>query len=912
MTRRKAIAWIGKNCSFAYSILLASLLVAVGGSPLYSPVRGTSAILQPPPSNRSSGGVDIWYLHPQNYRYAGLNVENPHDRLQIIVGVQLTYNLSSGSDYRAKMVIRRGELDENSVSGVEAYIDGFRTGCDVTQNFLFSDEKFLCVNSDFNLQFRPMRAERLTFQFAADGKGSSFYRDPATGEWSQHGDSPSSPDIRDRTWKMGALVEPVSPLVEGSSISGSMMVPDAVDAFHVDLLAGKSYIFSLEGSTEQNFELQVHRDRGPGGTVGVLDEDTLLASAAETEAYNKIVVTTDYTGRYYILVKPRTGSGVYELGFQENRPPIAVAGDDMTAKLELGGTVSVEFKDMLSYDPDDDLDGNCIIDTGETDNLIYGWDFDSSVDSDLDGDPGNDQNAVGKSVRYSFSEGGWYAVTLTVEDSYGAVDSATRELFVNYVPVVDFSVSASGNGNAYVGERLLFDAEGTYDPDDDIDKNGVIDGAEIDRLTYEWDFFDGTDNDRDGNGTNDTDASSRAWLIKFEEEGIYRVTLNVRDGVESGISAYNFTRKNIWIYDQYDPSGLFHTGYTVDGMLSYEDAAVDPRTGQKTEDDVAIRTRRPEWDDVLVVGSKPDVNIFECYARCENESMILGIESQGPMDIHGDRSYHLYIVGGSYGEPVLNPSNLDHLAIDGIYSFTVEKGTLTAVSNVGETYKKGGPDSTSLSPGGGVAMEGVSFTLEDEERRLEIRVPLRELTGLRAMVENDKYFMIDVFAVAEMNSSTIIRGERIFIYARDSAGRDPSDYPGDWWGVSVEPDIEQQEKKNGPTIPSPAWIISLSVILPLIILIAFIAMRRKRKSEKVPGEYIIARHDVNITGFTVGNEKFSADRATWPTNALQYGGPHRTNGRHPSWRSTKVICGHGGDNERPVSTMRKDGTYLRS
>ncbi len=826
---------IGKRSPVLITILLFILVIAPGQY-----VQAVPAKADPPQSSGSAGGVDLWYLHSQNFRKAALVMDNPYNNPLIAVGIQMTYNASEGTDYKARVIIQRGTLEGNNEARMEAEIEGFRTGNGITQNFLFNQDECVILDGDYNLQLKPLGADHLTLQYTEDVVGHSYFWDPTTDEWVQNGDSPGVPNMEEREWMMGALVEPVSPLVVGITRSESMTAPDALDAFYADMVMGRTYVLGLEHSDSRNFQIYLYGDRGAGGVGGLLDESTLLASSSDDDAQKHIAFTSEYSGRYYVVVRPKTGSGAYELSLRENRPPVAEAGDDVCANLEMGGSVSVSFRDGLSFDPDDDKNDNGMIEPPESNNLFYYWDFDSTVDSNGDGDPLNDRDAVGRQVEKRYTEGGKRTVILTVEDPYGSCDSDTLDLFINYVPVVKMNIEFSEDGNAYTDRRLLFSAEGSYDPDDDCNHNGIIDGDEIDNLTYYWDFFDGKDRDYDGNSTNDTDATNPMWLMRYDDPGQYVITLNVVDDPESGTHAVNSTRRQIEIIEYFDPTELFPAECTEDGLLRHVDENQVPGMNEAMVDDVVIRTRQAGREEVIEVGNETSQNLRECYARGEGGRLIIGIEAMGEIEMSDECAYHLHIVDHKYTEPEFSPSAMDNIRIDSIYSFTIRNTKISMSSYLDE-----------------IDMNEVHFTMMKNGAVLEVSIPFTQLTGLRELANEDDEFLLDIFAVVEKNVTTIIKGERAEIYCRDSVGRNI-------WVLTTENDDTKKTENRNKTVGLHLELIFFSVltgaasIAILTVIVLKVSRKRNRKEYR---EYIIAKPVNSSRGFTVGSDPSSGNGA---------------------------------------------------
>ena len=155
---------------------------------------------------------------------------------------------------------------------------------------------------------------------------------------------------------------------------------------------------------------------------------------------------------------------------------------------------TVNFDASGSYDPDGYL-------------TSYRWDFNGDGRTD----------ARGRYVNFRFSSSGIYNVTLRVMDNDGTSSSVTQTISVtpgNQAPVARFSYSPEVPRN---GERVSFNASGSYDPD------GFI-------RSYRWDF------DGDGN----TDAGGQTADFVFPSTGRYRVVLTVEDsyGLTSSTARY--------------------------------------------------------------------------------------------------------------------------------------------------------------------------------------------------------------------------------------------------------------------------------------------------------------------------------------------------------------------------------------
>ncbi len=173
------------------------------------------------------------------------------------------------------------------------------------------------------------------------------------------------------------------------------------------------------------------------------------------------------TATITIIVQPGTG----------NQYPTASINATPTSG---NSPLTVNFDGNNSSDPDGD-------------NLSYAWDF------------GDGNTANGVSTTHTYTIGGTYTATLTVDDGNGGTSQATVNIEVNAVndiPIACFSATPTSGTVPLV---VSFDASCSSDP------NG-------DNLTYTWDFGDGNT----GTGINPNHT--------FNDEGTYTVTLTVDDG----------------------------------------------------------------------------------------------------------------------------------------------------------------------------------------------------------------------------------------------------------------------------------------------------------------------------------------------------------------------------------------------
>ncbi len=164
-----------------------------------------------------------------------------------------------------------------------------------------------------------------------------------------------------------------------------------------------------------------------------------------------------------------------------NRAPFADAGQDQKICL----SKKANFDAAGSYDKDGDT-------------LNYAWDF------------GDGETAKGKEVSHTYAKGGLYKVKLSVDDNSGMQCSKTSQIIqveVNSAPEADLAAKDS----SCVDKDIVFNATKSSDPDKD-------------KLTFTWDFGDGTT------------GSGSELKHSYTKGGLYKVTLFVDDGKNSNCS----------------------------------------------------------------------------------------------------------------------------------------------------------------------------------------------------------------------------------------------------------------------------------------------------------------------------------------------------------------------------------------
>ena len=234
----------------------------------------------------------------------------------------------------------------------------------------------------------------------------------------------------------------------------------------------------------------------------------------ETNATSPIV-THSYLedGEYFVKLSVYDDSSLSgsQTTTQEvkNRPPIAVLDQSTPSEIDVDQRISLDATE--SYDPDGSI-------------VSYTWGF---------GDGTADK---GSTVSHTYSDSGFFTLTLTVIDN----DGATGEL-VFLFNVIDDSVPASIepfamfslNGSSITKDNFVhFDGSDSYDSDGEV-------------VEYFWDFGDGQN------------ATGAIVDHQYVSEGTFTVTLTVTDN--DGLMSDSLEQINVILStdSNQDPIALF-------------------------------------------------------------------------------------------------------------------------------------------------------------------------------------------------------------------------------------------------------------------------------------------------------------------------------------------------------------------
>ncbi len=152
-----------------------------------------------------------------------------------------------------------------------------------------------------------------------------------------------------------------------------------------------------------------------------------------------------------------------------NQPPVADAGDDQD---NVPVNTKVTLDGSGSYDPDND-------------NITrYEW----LMESKPSGSTAAIDNPNYVKPNFTADKIGDYMCSLRVRDennAWSSKDFVNITVIENQVPIVNISLPE--HMDLYnTTDTIFFESNGTYDPDDDTDGNGTIDGSETDNLDYRW------------------------------------------------------------------------------------------------------------------------------------------------------------------------------------------------------------------------------------------------------------------------------------------------------------------------------------------------------------------------------------------------------------------------------------------
>ncbi|MFW3146797.1 MAG: PKD domain-containing protein [Thermoplasmatota archaeon] len=196
----------------------------------------------------------------------------------------------------------------------------------------------------------------------------------------------------------------------------------------------------------------------------------------------------------------------------------------------------VYFNGSMSYDPDiwvdedvqrqiqehwqglpgfdEDLDGVPDVD------MKYQWDWgDGSRTESFSSNPQSEKKWLDRGAAAKNKE--YWPVKLKVWDGKTIKESEEFKVYVNLPPIAEAGPAQPGPSDPEieVGMPVFFDGVGSYDPNDDPNYDGKRDKEYNDRLTYIWDFGDGSPT-----------VTGKRVNHTYKVAGRFEVMLTVKDG----------------------------------------------------------------------------------------------------------------------------------------------------------------------------------------------------------------------------------------------------------------------------------------------------------------------------------------------------------------------------------------------
>jgi PKD repeat protein len=280
-----------------------------------------------------------------------------------------------------------------------------------------------------------------------------------------------------------------------------------------------------------------------------LDGD-LVVDVKEQIAITKYTVSKTYSITLWVYdgevgnASTLFDSDTASLFISNNDPPEAMItahrhGDEPEMK-----TISAKYEEPIlfnatnAFDPDNLPGFDTNKDFVQDHNLSFRWHWNwerenQSVAAGID--PYSDETIISEwtfniTTEHKFTSsdyipGSNYRIMVFMEadDGETIVKSDVFVVTLDLQPIADFYINNKTeltplDHQPGVGEKIHFDASLSYDPNDDLNNDGIILSPEVDRLTYSWSFDDGTF------------ASGKVLSHAFAEIGDHSITLSVSDG----------------------------------------------------------------------------------------------------------------------------------------------------------------------------------------------------------------------------------------------------------------------------------------------------------------------------------------------------------------------------------------------
>jgi uncharacterized CHY-type Zn-finger protein len=321
-----------------------------------------------------------------------------------------------------------------------------------------------------------------------------------THSWANHGSYNVTLNITDGSMKDDKASDMVQIVVNSIPVGNIEEV--------TNLIVDEAYTFSANGTTDDDGDDLVYK--------WDLDGDGSFDQSGFNTTY-----TYSEEGEFEITLRVEDGFAWDEVKtvvnpIFPNEVPVPKLVEDY--QLDEDGNIIVLLEDdsgeitldaSASFDPDDDFNGNEIIDDRERNNLTFYWDEDAGRDSSADSDniKTNDFTKRSKTLRVTLENDNVFRVILNVTDQRGVSAYLTISLKGNHAPEITNALTDKGL-NLYLNStvRLQTTAE---DPD------GVST-----KLNYKWTIGDDV-----------KESEQPSYTYKFDEVGEFEILAEVSDGI---------------------------------------------------------------------------------------------------------------------------------------------------------------------------------------------------------------------------------------------------------------------------------------------------------------------------------------------------------------------------------------------
>jgi PKD repeat protein len=233
---------------------------------------------------------------------------------------------------------------------------------------------------------------------------------------------------------------------------------------------------------------------------------------------------------------------------------------------------------------------------------------------------------------------------MEADDGETIVKSDVFTVTLDLQPIADFYINNKTElspllNQPGVGEKIHFDASLSYDPNDDVNNDGIILSPEVDRLTYSWSFDDGTF------------ASGKVVSHAFAEIGDHSITLSVSDGEHTSskvrhVFVQQANLPPIIVMEVSPNAGPTHFQFSFKSSDSYDPDLNDDVVkfhwdfgdgGESAEADTThAYTKEGAYRIVLTItdrrGAESFNDLYSLYIYNREPNVAINMKSEGPLD----------------------------------------------------------------------------------------------------------------------------------------------------------------------------------------------------------------------------------------------------------------------------------------